>query len=84
VDLNEDLTADTAQLSEVKNYFAEHKKQYDDQLKKYKAARNSENEHPPGTAFLYGQQKSTTKAEILSQFPPKGTADILVSRFFNT
>ncbi|KAF1911523.1 hypothetical protein BDU57DRAFT_92283 [Ampelomyces quisqualis] len=72
------------ELSEVKNYFAEHKKQYEEQLKKYKAARSSENEHPPGTAFLYGQQKLTTRSEILSQFPPKSTADILVSRFFNT
>jgi hypothetical protein len=33
---------------------------------------------------LYGQQQPTSKAEILSQFPPKSTADILVSRFFNT
>jgi hypothetical protein len=71
------------ELSEVKNYFAEHKKQYDDQLKRYKASQSGE-EHPPGTAFLYGQQKPTSKAEILSQFPPKPTADILVSRFFNT
>jgi hypothetical protein len=70
------------QLSEVKNYFAEHKKQYDDQLRRYKASHSDE--HPPGTAFLYGEQKPTTKAEILSQFPQKATADILVSRFFNT
>jgi hypothetical protein len=28
--------------------------------------------------------KSMSKAEILSRFPPKPTADILVSRFFNT
>jgi hypothetical protein len=70
------------QLSEVKNYFAEHKKQYEDQLKRYKASQSDEN--PPGTAFLYGQQKPMSKGEILAQFPPKATADILVSRFFNT
>jgi hypothetical protein len=72
----------TEQISEVKNYFAEHKKQYDEQLKRYKASHSDEN--PPGTSFLYGQQKPTSKAELLSQFPPKPTADILVSRFFNT
>ncbi|KAL5116251.1 hypothetical protein ACEQ8H_005809 [Pleosporales sp. CAS-2024a] len=70
------------EISEVKNYFNEHKKQYDEQLKRYKANRSDEN--PPGTMFLYGPRKVTTKAEILSQFPPKPTADILVSRFFNT
>ncbi|KAH8732689.1 fungal-specific transcription factor domain-containing protein [Phaeosphaeriaceae sp. PMI808] len=70
------------EISEVKNYFAEHKKQYDDQLKRYKASQSDE--PPPGTAFLYGARKTTSKADILSQFPPKQTADILVSRFFNT
>jgi len=70
------------ELSEVKNYFAEHKKQFDDQLKRYKASHSDE--HPPGTAFLYGSQKPTSKAEILAKFPQKPTADILVSRFFNT
>jgi hypothetical protein len=74
--------ANHLQISEVKNYFAEHKKQYDDQLKRYKASHSDEN--PPGTSFLYGQRKNTSKAEILLQFPPKPTADILVSRFFNT
>lgn len=74
--------ANHVQISEVKNYFAEHKKQYDDQLKRYKASHSDEN--PPGTSFLYGQRKNTSKAEILLQFPPKPTADMLVSRFFNT
>lgn len=66
----------------MKNYFAEHKKQYEDQLKRYKATHSEE--RPPGTTFLMGGQKPSTKPEILSRFPPKPTADILVSRFFNT
>ncbi|KAF2132989.1 hypothetical protein P153DRAFT_382610 [Dothidotthia symphoricarpi CBS 119687] len=70
------------EISEVKNYFAEHKKQFDDQLKRYKTTLGEE--HPPGTAFFGGGIKRLSKAEILSQFPPKPTADILVSRFFNT
>jgi hypothetical protein len=70
------------ELSEVKNYFAEHKKQYEDQLKRYKATHVED--RPPGTSFLMGGQAPTSKAEVLSHFPPKSTADILVSRFFNT
>ncbi|KAF2109405.1 fungal-specific transcription factor domain-containing protein [Lophiotrema nucula] len=70
------------EISEVKTYFSEHKKQYDEQLKRYKASR--QDEHSPGTAFLFGAQKPTTHAEILSRFPPKATADILISRYFNT
>ncbi|KAG9203544.1 hypothetical protein G6514_002562 [Epicoccum nigrum] len=70
------------ELSEVKNYFSEHKKQYDDQLKRYMASHSEES--PPGTGFLYGQMKPISRPEILSRFPPKPTADILVSRFFNT
>ncbi|KAH7372239.1 hypothetical protein BKA66DRAFT_572363 [Pyrenochaeta sp. MPI-SDFR-AT-0127] len=70
------------ELSEVKNYFAEHKKQYEDQLKRYKAAHSEE--RPPGTSFLMGGQKPSSRADVLSRFPPKNTADILVSRFFNT
>ncbi|KAI4648555.1 uncharacterized protein J4E78_008618 [Alternaria triticimaculans] len=70
------------ELSEVKNYFAEHKKQYEDQLKRFKATHVED--RPPGTSFLMGGQKPTSKAEVLSRFPPKPTADLLVSRFFNT
>lgn len=70
------------EISEVKNYFHEHKKQYEEQLRKYKATHTDE--YSPGTAFLFGAQKPTTHAEILSSFPQKSTADILVSRYFNT
>ncbi|KAL6168193.1 hypothetical protein ACJQWK_05850 [Exserohilum turcicum] len=70
------------ELSEVKNYFAEHKKQYDDQLRRYKEAQVGD--RPPGTSILMGAHKPSSKAEILSRFPPKPTADLLVSRFFNT
>ncbi|KAF1938018.1 hypothetical protein EJ02DRAFT_458217 [Clathrospora elynae] len=70
------------ELSEVKNYFAEHKKQYEDQLKRYKATHVED--RPPGTSFLMGGQMPSSKAEVLARFPPKPTADILVTRFFNT
>jgi hypothetical protein len=73
---------DSVQLSEVKNYFHEHKKQYDEQLKRYKETHSDVTNL--GTAFLFGGQKPPTHAELLSRFPPKATADILVSRYFNT
>lgn len=70
------------ELSEVKSYFAEHKKQYEEQVKRFKATHSTD--RPPGTSFLMGGQKPSSKAEVLSRFPTKPTADILVSRFFNT
>ncbi|CAI6332154.1 unnamed protein product [Periconia digitata] len=70
------------ELSEVKNYFSEHKKQYDEQLKRYKAAHQED--HNLGLSFLFGGQSPMTPAELLSALPPKATADILVSRYFNT
>lgn len=66
----------------MKNYFNDHKKQYDEQLKRYKAIQGEDQQL--GTAFLFGGQKPMSQAELLAQFPPKPTADILVSRYFNT
>ncbi|KAF2635345.1 hypothetical protein P280DRAFT_484721 [Massarina eburnea CBS 473.64] len=70
------------EISEVKNYFSEHKKQYEDQLKRYKATHEDDNNL--GTAFLFGGNKPMSAAELLARFPPKPTADLLVSRYFNT
>lgn len=77
-----DFNLTSCQISEVKNYLSEHKKQYEEQLKRYKA--NNTDEYNPGTAFLFGAQKPVSHAEILSHFPPKSTADLLVARYFNT
>jgi len=74
--------ADGPQISEVKNYFNEHKKQYEEQLKRYQAMYSDDSNI--GTAFLFGSQKPLTQPELLARFPPKATADILVSRYFNT
>lgn len=71
-----------SEISEVKSYFNEHKKQFEEQLRKVRAARPDEPR--PGTAFLFGAQKPASHAEILSAFPQKSTADILISRYFNT
>ncbi|KAF2751052.1 hypothetical protein M011DRAFT_492363 [Sporormia fimetaria CBS 119925] len=70
------------EISEVKNYFNDHKKQFEDQYKKYKATQPQE--PSPGTAFLFGAQQPTSEAELRARFPPKSTADLLVTRYFNT
>jgi len=70
------------EIAEVKNYFSEHKKQYEDQLRKVKS--QSRNEESPGTALLFKTQKPSDKSEILQAFPPRSVADMLITRYFNT
>jgi len=70
------------EMAEVKNYFSEHKKQYEDQLRKVKS--QSRNEESPGTALLFKTQKPSDKSEILQAFPPRSVADMLITRYFNT
>jgi hypothetical protein len=63
----------------VKNYFSEHKKQFEVSYNKVQqeTKRNS-------NGFLFITEKPASFAEILAAFPPKSTTDVLISRFFNT
>lgn len=72
----------SSQLAEVKSYFADHKKQYEEQLKRY--TENLPQESSPGTAWLFGSTKRIDHEEILAAFPPRQTADLLITRYFNT
>ncbi|KAK7527682.1 uncharacterized protein IWZ02DRAFT_132902 [Phyllosticta citriasiana] len=69
------------EIAEVKSYFAEHKKQYDEQLKRHRATYTDD--ISPGTAFLFGAVQPVDKAEILAAFPPKAVSDLLITRYFN-
>ncbi|KAF2146560.1 uncharacterized protein K452DRAFT_67460 [Aplosporella prunicola CBS 121167] len=69
------------EITEVKNYFAEHKKQYDEQLLRHQTTYSDEIK--PGTAFLFGAVQPADRAEIMAAFPPKQTADLLITRYFN-
>ncbi|KAF2459734.1 fungal-specific transcription factor domain-containing protein [Lineolata rhizophorae] len=69
------------ELSEVKTYFNEHKKQYDEQLKKYKAAYGDS--EAPGTSFLFSSVQPADRETVLASFPSKPVADKLISRYFN-
>lgn len=71
-----------AEISEVKNWFADHKKQYDENLRRLKD--NFPEEDRVGTSFLFITEKPISKEEVLRQFPPKNTCDSLIARFFNT
>ncbi|KAJ5818209.1 hypothetical protein N7474_003800 [Penicillium riverlandense] len=69
-------------ISEVRNFFASHKKQYEEQAEKVKG-------HQPPTdvtesTLLFGAMKPMTRPEILSSLPSKYTCDMLVARYFNT
>jgi hypothetical protein len=70
-------------ISEVRNFFTTHKKQFDDQAEKLKATR-PETDNPGGSTLLFGAMKPLTRPEILASLPSKYTTDILVARYFNS
>ncbi|KAI9934646.1 hypothetical protein AWENTII_005837 [Aspergillus wentii] len=69
-------------ISEVRNYFTTHKKQYEEQAAKLNATRPPTD--IPGSALLFGAMKPTSRGEIMSSLPSKYTTDILVARYFNS
>jgi hypothetical protein len=70
-----------SEISEVKNYFNTHKKQYEEQAEKLKATKLPTD--VPGSTLLFGAMKATSRAEIMSSFPSKYTTDMLIARYFN-
>ncbi|KAL4802991.1 fungal-specific transcription factor domain-containing protein [Aspergillus unguis] len=70
-----------SEISEVRNYFSTHKKQYEEQAEKLKATQLPTD--VPGSTLLFGAMKVTSRAEIMSSFPSKYTSDMLIARYFN-
>ncbi|KAG0154531.1 hypothetical protein PDIDSM_99 [Penicillium digitatum] len=68
-------------ISEVRSFFATHKKQADEQFKKVKAARPASD--TPGATLLFGINKAMSRSEIMTGLPSKYTTDILIARYFN-
>lgn len=68
-------------IAEVRQYFANSKKQYEEQAEKIKASKPDNND--TATLLLFGSVKAPTKAEILSSLPSRYTSDILIARYFN-
>ncbi|RDI89805.1 hypothetical protein Vi05172_g404 [Venturia inaequalis] len=71
-----------AEISEVKTYFQDHKKQFEVQYNRVK--QNTEQANGGSSGLLFQTVKPATLAEIQAEFPAKVTTDVLISRFFNT
>ena len=71
-------------IKEVKNYFKDHKKQYEDQLAKVQEAKARVDTAPQGPTFLFGGAQPPPYAELLGQMPKRSVTDKLVSRYFNS
>ncbi|KAI9669011.1 MAG: hypothetical protein M1831_000603 [Alyxoria varia] len=69
-------------IAEVKSFFNEHKKQYDDQMKKIRAQKAQESNI--GTSMLFKSTSTVDRAEILANFPPRQIANQLIARYFDT
>ncbi|KAJ5766224.1 uncharacterized protein N7511_003840 [Penicillium nucicola] len=68
-------------ISEVRNFFSTHKKQFEEQFEKVKAAQPATD--VPGSTLLFGVMKPMSRGEIMSALPSKYTTDLLVTRYFN-
>lgn len=71
------------QIAEVKNYFAEHQKQYEEQIRKVQESKKREESIQVPT-FLFGGAQKPEYSELLSFLPKRSVADKLVARYFNT
>ena len=76
------ITDEAPQISEVKNYFVEHKKQFEEQLKK--VTEMACLKEKPGTAFLLRTGLSSDRTTVVAAFPPKPIADLMIEKYFNS
>jgi hypothetical protein len=67
-------------IAEVKNYFASHKEQYQEQSRKIQASR----EDDTSGSFLFKGPKLNNKTEVLVTMPDKNAVDDLVKRYFQS
>ncbi|KAJ5210039.1 hypothetical protein N7491_009852 [Penicillium cf. griseofulvum] len=68
-------------IAEVRSFFTTHRKQFDEQVEKVKAARPATD--TPGATLLFGINKPMSRGEIMTGLPSKYTTDILIARYFN-
>ncbi|KAJ6129593.1 hypothetical protein N7512_002373 [Penicillium capsulatum] len=69
-------------IAEVRNFFTEHKKQFEEHAAKVDAARPQSD--VPGSALLFGVMKPLSRGEIMTSLPSKYITDLLVARYFNS
>jgi Fungal specific transcription factor domain len=70
-------------ISEVRNYWQTHKKQYEEQMQKVAKTRKGTTDDS-GPALLFGASKPPSREEIMSHIPSRYTCDTLIARYFNT
>lgn len=68
-------------ISEVKKYFEEHKKQYDEQVRKVMQHKGSAT---IGTSMLFKSVSNIGRTDLLKRFPPRQIANDLITRYFAT
>lgn len=68
------------QIAEVKNYFASHRDQYQEQYQKVEAQKE---DHCEGF-FLFKAPRLNDKSEIIAMIPSKPVVDRLVARYFDS
>lgn len=69
-------------ISEVKNWFARSKEQYEDQIKKIQERKSKE--RFVGTSMLFKGTQNTSHDELLSRFPRRHIANMLITRYFES
>ena len=66
----------------MRNYFAEHKKQYNEQIVKVEAIK-ANNGFAQGPAFIFGGRSVPKHSDLLAAIPRKEAMDKIVARYFN-
>ncbi|KAL8689447.1 MAG: hypothetical protein Q9224_004637 [Gallowayella concinna] len=72
---------DNLKITEVKNYFIENKKQFDEQALKIQAQKKEDN-FPEGLPVLFGGVNPPEFSELLGSLPKRLITDKLVDRYF--
>ncbi|KAI9877222.1 MAG: hypothetical protein M1823_007138, partial [Watsoniomyces obsoletus] len=73
------------EIGEVKNYFVNHKKEYEAQIEKVaQTRRDLGTDANAGPALLFGATVPPARSEIMAQIPSRYMSDILIGRYFNT
>ncbi|KAL8909983.1 MAG: hypothetical protein Q9171_004716 [Xanthocarpia ochracea] len=70
-------------ITEVKNYFIEHKKQLEEQAQKIQAQKKEDN-FPEGLPVLFGGVNPPEFSELLGSLPKRLITDKLVHRYFSS
>ncbi|KAH0556079.1 hypothetical protein GP486_005985 [Trichoglossum hirsutum] len=70
-------------IAEVRTFWAAHKKQFEEQMMKVKAADDEQRSSKP-SSFLFGAGCRVNKSELMAAIPSKAAVDKLIVRYFNS